>query len=436
MTHQWRKQASVAYGYSLTRLALNYYTYFTDADEEIAQESLKETDHQFHLMLGACLAGEAPLDALKELRERVTREMQAVMAYVDCFRNYEYALNRLERKFETDLPPIDVSEKEFVGRLMNFLTDAKETMVLNLRLQMIISQLPIRFTRQKFYGMVMDALSVFIGLDRSSLDNMMYLLQNGAMVEFTEEKKDGYHDLNVLLEQLRHLPFQELEFAQYQEVMLKIANASEVLYLYSDTLQQLQDMVNDLYVIFLTRADAMKDTAEEGNALSMLNALYGQYQAGDCGEISGEITNRLYLLEGVQEHYLEKYQRLNLALDYREGEDVTVSYGRCVDKLLSSSPFISLEESDEERKVERKDVEEAANAFFTQLDAVFAAIPRPVFRAIMATVLSSLPNRFGSLNEIQEYIENSFASCMDSAEKETSMELLQTQMEYEDYGLV
>lgn len=436
MAQHWRKQASVAYGYALTRLALNYYTYFSDADEDITQDSLKQADRQFHQILGKYLAGEKPLDSLRLLRNRVTREMEAVTAYADCFRIYEYALNRLERRFETGLPVIDVGEDEFVRRLVHFLSDTKDAAVMNQRIQMIIGQLPIRFTRQKFYGMVLEALSAYIGSDQSGLDNMMYLLRTSAMAELTQEQKSGYHDLNVLLEQLRNLPFKELEASKYREAVQKIGYASEVLYLYSDTWQMLQDMINDLYIVCLTRADAIKDMAEEGNALSILAALYEQYQGGACGEIADEITERLYLLEGVQESYYEKYQRLDPAPEYQEGEDESAYAGRCVDKLLSASPFVSLEETYEKGRVEKNDVETAANAFFAQLEPVFAANPKPVVRAIMATVLSNLPVCFNSLDEIQGYIANSFASCTDSAEKETSMELLQKLMESEDYGMV
>lgn len=436
MRQHWRKQASVAYGYSLTRLALNYYTYFSDADEEITQESLRQADDEFHRLLGACLAGEAPLVPLRELRERVVRETETVTAYADCFRIYEYVLNRMERRFETDLLAMDVDEEEFVARLMHFLTDTKEAAVMNQRIQMIIGQLPVRFTRQKFYGMVLEALSAYIGSDKSSLDNMMYLLRTSAMVELGENQKEGYHDLNVLLDQLQSLPLKELTAEQYREAMQKIGYASEALYLYSDTWQMLEEMINDLYVIFLTREDAMKDAAEEGNALSILNGLYRQHQDGACGEIADEITERLYLLEGVQEHYYEKYLRLDAAPKYRDGEDKTAYYGRCVDKLLSSSPFVSMEENNEERTVDKKAVEEAANAFFAEVEPVFAANSKPVVRAIMATVLSNLPLCFNSIDEVRDYIANSFASCTDPAEKETSMELLQKLMEFEDYGMV
>lgn len=436
MRQHWRKQASVAYGYSLTRLALNYYTYFSDADEEIVLENVKQADARFHQILGACLAGERPLDSLKELREQVTREMEAVTAYADCFRIYEYALNRMERRFETDMPQTGVDEEELVARLVHFWSDTGEAAVMNQRIQMIIGQLPIRFTRQKFYGMVMEALSAYIGSDQSSLDNMMYLLRTSAMVELTDEQKKGYEDLNILLEQLQNLPFKELEAGQYRDAVLKIGYASELLFHISDMWQMMQEMINDIYVICLTGPDAMKDAAEEGNALFILNGLYRQYQAGSCGEIADEITERLYLLEGVQEHYFEKYQRLDAAPEYRDGEDETAYYGRCVDKLLSSSPFVSMEDGCGEQTVDQKAVEKAANDFFAQVEPVFAANPKPVVRAIMATVLSNLPVCFNSLDEVERYIANSFASCTDPAEKETSKELLLKLMEFEDYGMV
>lgn len=436
MTQHWRRQASVAYGYSLTRLALNYYTYFEDAEEEAGQECLRRADEQFHQALGAWLAGERPLESLQSLREEIRQEMETVTAYTDCFRIYEYALNRLERRVDPDLPSLDVEEGEFVRRLVHFVTDTKEAAVMNQRIQMIIGQLPVRFTRQKFYGMVMEGLSAYIGADQSGLDNMMYLLRTSAMVELTPEQTQGYHDLNVLLEQLKNLPYKDLEAGQYREAIQKIGYASEVLYLYADTLQMLQDMVNDLYVLCLTRTDAMKDAKEEENALFILKGLYERHQNQAWGEIEDAVTERLYLLEGVQESYYEKYQRLDPAAEYQKGEDETAFWGRCVDRLLSASSFAPLEDPCAGQTVERADVEAAANALIARLDPVFSEQPKPVVRAIMATVLANLPVCFNSLDEIQSYIANSFASCTDQAEKETCMELLQQLMEYEEYGMV
>lgn len=436
MTQHWRKQASVAYGYSLTRLALHYYGYCEEADETMDQNRVTEAEEQFHRILGACLAGETPLDELKKLREQVFQEMETVIAYADCFQIYEYALNRMERRFDSALPTLDVEEEELVARLVHFLSDAGDAAVMNQRIQMMVAQLPVRLTRQKFYAMVLDALSAYIGSDQSGLDSMMYLLRTNAMVELTREEQERYPDLDCLLEQLQNLPFRQLEAIPYQESVRKITLAGETLYRLSDTWRTLQEMVNDLYVICLTRADAMRDTVEETNALMILKELYAQRESGVYGAIADEVTEHLYLLEGVQESYDEKYQRLGPAPEYQNGEEASAYSARCVDKLLSASSFASLEEDQEVGTVTRSDVEAAANAFFAQLEPVFAANAKPVVRAIMAAVLSNLPVFFNSLDEIERYIANSFGSCTDSAEKETCMELLLKLMEYEDYGMV
>lgn len=436
MSQLWRKQASAAYGYSLARLALNAYTYFEDMEEEGAGARLNWADGRFHEAMGAFLAGEDPLDILKELREQIRMEMEAVTAYTDCFLIYEYALNRLERRVLKDLPELDIGEEELIRRLVNFVAEAGDPALANQRIQMVIGQLPVRFTRKKFYSMVMEGLSAYIGSDSSGLENMMYLLRTSSMTERTRSRGESYRDLDELLEQLKALPFRELTADAYRDAMQKIGEAGEMLYSLSDSWQMLQEMVNDLYVLALTRETAMRDQTEEENALFILRALYQKRQDGECQAISEEVTDRLYLLEGVQESCFEKYQRLEPAPGYAEGEANTAYLGRCVDRLLSSSPFVPLEEPKAEKTVERADVEAAANAFFAQLEPVFDDNPKPVVRAIMAVVLSNLPVFFNNPDEFFRYLTDSLSACTDLAEKETCMELLLQLMESWDYGVV
>ena len=106
-----------------------------------------------------------------------------------------------------------------------------------------------------------------------------------------------------------------------------------------------------------------------------------------------------------------------------------------IDRLLSGSPFADLEakkEEGEEELTDRAYMEGVANAYFKELEEVFGKNSRPVVRSIMAKVLSDLPICFNSLDEIQDYIRGSLESCADSAEKETSMELLEELMEDEN----
>lgn len=431
MAYNWKKQASVAYGYSLTRLALNYYMYAENIMENPA-------DLRFESMMACYLEGGNPLDDIKELREQIQNEMEIIMAYIDGFCVYESALNRVERRFETDSPVIDMEDGAFVERLLYFLTSADDSAVMNHRIQMIVEQLPIRFTRQKFYSMVSEALSIYIGSDQSGLERIMYLLRTAATVGLTEEQKKEYPKLYERIKTMEQISFRTMDATSFADARAVMKNSGEYLNLLSDAHQTLQDMVNDLYVLCLTRQEAMRNEQEEVSATSILRGTHSFLKENSSEEkgLPDSITDELYLLEGLQESYDEKYQRLDPPPAFCEAEGSGAALGRMVDKLLSASSFASMEEVKVQKVVEKEDVETAVSQFAQQLDPVFTVSEKPVVRAIMAAVLSRLPICFHSIDDISQYMINSLNSCTDMAEKETCMELLLELMEIEDGILV
>lgn len=437
MAQHWRKQASVAYGYSLTRLALNTYMYFEELPltyDDRAWEQ-KETDEGYMALLGDFLKGEYSAEKIRSFREEIRKKMELVVAYTDSFRIYEYALNRVERRFKEGLPAPALSDEDFIRALMGYLTAVKDASAMNQRIGQIIGQLPVRYTRQKYYAMVQEALSAYIGSDQAGLESVMYLLRTSGMAEVTKEQKASKPELEELLNGLAKLSFKDMDAAQYENAQNQVVLASERLNVLAEYYQLVEELVNDLYVLALTREDAVRDTGEEAHACCILNTLYELYGQSKR-QIPESLDQELAALEGTQETYYEKYQRLDPAPEYEEGEEESAAKGRWVDWLLSSSPFASLEETSAGGVVERRDVEREAEAFFALLDPVFKSVQKPVMRAIMATTLSYLPLCFNSLDEIQEYIRNSFESCTDLAEKDTCKELLQQMMESDGYAVV
>lgn len=179
----------------------------------------------------------------------------------------------------------------------------------------------------------------------------------------------------------------------------------------------------------------MRDAEEDQHAGRIIDGLWKQYQKGNH-QIPEELEKELEGLEGIQEKYDEEYQRLDLSWEYQAPDDETARLARLTERLMSTSDFASLEEEKSKGSASREDVEEAAQKFFEQLEQVFSASQRPVTRAIMAMVLSSLPVFFHSPKEIQSYIKDSLDCCSDQAEKETCLELLHQMMESDGYELV
>ena len=90
--------------------------------------------------------------------------MEANTAYTDVFQAYEYVLNRLEGRFEPQLMGnrnVRPDEEEWTAEIMAYIMDTDEPMVVNERVQSVVGQLPIRLTRNKFFAMVEEGMSVY-----------------------------------------------------------------------------------------------------------------------------------------------------------------------------------------------------------------------------------------------------------------------------------
>ena len=417
-----KKQHTMAFGFSGARLALNYYMFEDGIPEfDSLPAGLTESAECFRKQLGVYLDGGDSLEELKQLRETMIREMEIITSYTDCFQIYEYVFNRLERRYHTGLRPVD--EDGIAGELMEFIVGTKDSPTMNGRIQQVIAQLPIRFTRQKFFAMVREALSIYQGADRSSLDHLMYRLKSGAMVALPEAMDRGYEDLYEILEQFRALDYKSMDKELYDECIRKAVYISDRLNLLADWYISLQQLINDLYVLLITRRDAVADIWEVGLTHQILDGLLKQAGQRKGTALPDELIQMLTDLEGVQESYYEKYQRVE-AVD------------RTVDLLLSGSDFVILEpaevDEDHQTPVDHACLDAVADSFFEALTQLFAGQPKPVVRAVMAKVLSELPVCFNQLDEIRTYIENSFGSCSDSNERESCIDLLRQMMESEN----
>lgn len=437
-----KKQMTAAYQYSYTRLALNYYTLYETLTEE---PELPGKGSAFLLTLNelieAYLEGKEILNRLDQLREEVTREVEILTAYTDCFQIYEYVLNRLERSYKT-LPETGYNDETFTDMLMAFITNTKESAVMNGRIRQIIGQLPVRLTKQKFYSLVLEGLSVYTGSPVDSLNDMMYTLKTESMASLPEGMAEGRRSLYETLKQFGHMDYRSLSPEAFSEAQAKLMGVSAELNEEAECFVSLQEIINDLYVLSLAKSDAVIDVSEENLYRSIITGVLNGLTKNGGEEAEESFPALLTQLEGRQEAYYERYLRSEFPPETPEllADPDYVRAGN-VDLLLSGSSFMDLkkvtaesgeEEDGTQELVDRAYLEKTAEAYFGQLETVFSGTSRPVMRAIMAKVLSDLPVYFHSIDEIKSYIRGSLESCGDEAEKETCKELLEELMDYED----
>lgn len=435
-TRLLKKQMTAAYQYSYVRLVLNYYTLFeTIGEEPVISQQIISYCLQLSGLLKEHFSGKDTEEELLKLRENITHEVEVLTSYTDCFQIYEYVLNRMERKFRL-LPETGLDDESFAKRLTGFVTDTKETAVMNGRIKQIIGQLPVRLTKQKFFSLVMEGLSVYIGSPRENLQDMMYTLRTESMTKLPFGMEEGHKDLFELLEQFRHTDYKAMTAEGYEEAAAKLALACEGLMDESGLYIMLQDIINDFCVLVFARSEAVIDVKEEELYASMAGEILEKFSKEDYSPVKDGFFDRLTQLEGRQEAYYERYLRVELPEESDEW-NIDPDYVKAVnvDRLLSGSSFVELKKTgqkDGSAVVDRSCLEETAGEYFRELEEVFSHVPRPVARAIMAKVLSDLPVYFNSIDDIQTYIEGSLKSCLDEAEKETCKELLEELMDYEN----
>lgn len=419
-----RRQMSMAYRSSFTRLGLNYYTIYESAyDQSSVSEKVTGILEEFHHILGEFLEGKGERSSLENLRERLIHDMNILTAYTDCFQIYEYVLNRVERRFVKG-KSIPWSVEEFSTALLEVLSRSEDSTVMNSRIQEIMGQLPIRYTKQKFYSMLLERLTVYAGAEKESLEDVLYMLRTSAMVSLPKGMEEQWPGLYGILEKLRYMDYRNLDKEQYWEAMDRINDASKKLNVESGLYLLAADLVNDLYVLFLTRDSAVVDSAEKDLFFSLAGDIRECFAKHDGQPLPEQCKEYLEKLEGIQEYVMEQFMP-------DAGEDDPI-LSKIV-KLTSGSSFASLEETvRKEEPADREWIEKKGEEFCQELTKTFEGMPKSVVRAIMAKILSYLPVVFRSSGELEEYIRGSLEGCTDLAEREACMEILSWELMDED----
>lgn len=419
-THERKRLMSSAYRCAFSRLVLNYYSFCEMMLESPAmQDDIRARAQEFGQLLDAFLNGEDRTAEVEALRRRTVKEMEALTSYADCYTIYEYVLNRLERRFVERKAPGDTPE-EFAARVVDHLRASRDAVILDSCLRSVVAQLPIRYTRQKFYDMVMDRLTTYIGADKSGIEGLLYLLRSSAMLDLPEGREKQYPQLEEAYLALRDADYKNLDRDGYENCRFRLDRAIEDYQKTADVKLMFESLLNNLYVLFLSRNEAMIDVWENDMFRHVAAGVREHFQRDGLANIDEALTGALTDLEGIQESAMERI---------RFNEDETDADLKKMEILLSASEFAPLEEKTAESEpADREWVEEKGRQFCEDLEASFQGMPRPVTRAVMAGILAQLPMVFQSVNELEEYVRESLLYCTDYAEREACMELLSREL--------
>lgn len=445
--------------YSNLNFAMLYYTFYEYCQEtDKLSEEEEKLLHGFNSLLKEFLSGEflgvKMQDGIKELddlRNLVINRMHILTSYTDLLETYEYVLNRIEYRFETDLVSPE-EEIDFIKEVTSYIFDTKDNMIVNEKIKEVIGQLPVRLTKTKYFDMLRDGLSIYKGGDYSSLETFLYMIRTSAMLYEIEGMDEVYPELAEAKAYFNSLTFTELSQEEFLAAAKKLGDTVSWIQEKVEFYFSLEECINQMYVMFLTHPyqfmDGYKIESLKGSMKFLLmpeeldkcriifKTINGYFFAGNQPEIEEEIEELITFTEGKQENLIDEMEQMEAYFPEVSQNHKTLIESLMLGpiyhsadmagKLLSGSIFVDIKGEKENRQVTEEDVNKESNVLIGELTTLFENNQKIVMRAVMANTISKLPIFFNDSKEVEEYIKNSITSCRDLAEKTASVHIIRS----------
>lgn len=413
--------------YSMVKLCLNFYTIREMLEEGTDIAQFKEDyDKVSKLLLKAINDGETvdsdDIEVIDTIRNSVEYKMKLLTSYTDGFEIYEYILNRLEAGIKNTSEEVDI--ELLSNKMFQYVFSENDTVVVNSKLQILMSQLPVRMTKNKFYDVVANTLSIYKGGETSSVDDFVDMLKTAVLMKKPEGFETEYPDLYDVYTRLEEADYKTLDEGAFDRLSMDINQGAEFITDQVSFYMLFQEVINDTYAILMTT---------KGNSYNADNASYKSATRiidtciNSFSEDSAEaLIDSFMSLEGSQEYVYENVMILETVLDdvalkSENMDDETrnhVKSLKTVEKLVSSSLFIDLNKDfNVESKVADSDyigkLKEELTAEFAEY---FKDKSMTVVRSIMCKILAAMPIFLDTQQEIKNYFDYVLSNCKNDSE--------------------
>lgn len=360
---------------------------------------------------------------LTALRESVTEMTGALSVLADRLRIVRYLMNRADYALRNDLPERDTEEE--ARKLLQYIFGSEDSVAVNERIRLMVSELPLRMTKQRFFDLLEKSLSVYQEGELSALDGFCERLVSAAGL--SKKRSEAFSEQEALPEEFAALDYAALTREAWTEANERLTAAEDKTEKDQDFLCDLEMLLNDTLCISLVadRTEEASAAREQFGSFAVgltQRALQG-LKTGRWEPLPEEEDERFSWLEGQLERCSETVLKLESAFDSmpEKGEEPN-RWLVVAEKLMSTSPFASLDAETSEN-VTPELWEARRQELFGRLEAAMAEKNRKYVRAMMAAVLGELPVFFDSRTDVMNYVLASLSGC-GSAEKNAALDLL------------
>lgn len=432
--------------YATVKMSMNYYTLKEMITEQDNPNS--DLDKYFKLLtdlinkhiLGEALVDDKAIEVIRQLRGNVEYKMKNLTAFTDGYEIYEYILNRIEAGIKQTTEQVNVDM--LASKMFKYVFSENDTVVVNSKLQLLMAQLPVRMTKNKFYDIVTNTLTIYKGGEKSSVDEFADMLRAAILIDTPKGFETEYPFLYHVYKDLCDADYKNMDEAGFDELSERLGQAADIVNNEVSALMLLQEVINDVYTILLTVDNARAVNCTKAGYKSSVKILDACVKSDNLEDMLMGMTDEFMNVEGVQEDVYENIVILEAAFDdirqnnmeKIESLSLKDSFDKLstVSKLLSTSLFIDLEKeyTGASNDVADNDYIMALRDKLTgEMTSAFEGKDRRVIRSMMSKILASMPIFMNSQQEIKDYFEYVLENCKDDSELTACYKLISEIME-------
>ena len=436
--------------------AMDYYTFQGMISDNVTKDDylLKYTKEFNDIIANYVLniivddGREQAIAKIDSLRNNVYNVVEVLTCYADIFARYEYVINRCEYLFNEIKTNSKYTDEDFTREVMQYIFSEEDNAVVNSRICEIISELPLRMTKNKFFELLDGGMSVYKDTDKITIDDFIYSVETSAMLKMPENM-EHYTELFEIYNEIKAIDYKNITEKEYRDTAEKLNFAADYIERATDIFMILQGLINKAYVMVIAAPYVDTEDKEVKNSVDIIRNINENFYNDEFITLEEKITDNFIFLEGVPEKIQNIIQSAEYVLDDVKKDKLNIVKNIMADKiylglflcekLLSDSLFINLSAEYnifQEKTVDKNDetditeyLREKQDKPITELTEFFNSNQKIVNKSVMSLVLSKLPVFFNNITEVQDYIYNSLNNCTNKAEKAACIEIINGLME-------
>lgn len=418
------KDLSAVYGSSaILNLSMNYANYFVNSKEKETDRSFAGIGDKINALIKSTIVegnvSKESIEEIENIREEVKARVDAATAFLSAFENFNYVLSRKLPNKEYDGKEFDTDDE--ARKILAYIFEDDDNIAINSKIQRIISELPVRYTKGKFFDIIETSVDRYTGAEKKALKAFAYMVRQAGMIYDLDNMQKLYPELADEFEYFKNFEFDKATKKQLLTESVKlnstIARCSEL----TDDGILVMEVVNDLYAVLLNWDSINKEDSElEVEMITFTNESFAN-EDRSLEEFDVKMAEIFTKLEGKLEAVYEDLMSyegtlfdvqnrfVNEASEFGYKDKYDDLYKCSI--LKQGSLFADLNDLEDTGLTETADLDKLKDTLKSEFDRIFNEVDRSVRRGIMAQVIGSIPVYFENRTEVMDYIRTSLTSC-------------------------